>query len=82
MSLPKAVYGRDGRLLGITYDNGEVLKRINTNPEDGPLQMDWNEFLRDIARILITRIPRDTESPQAMAMIAEDDERLKGFYSG
>jgi hypothetical protein len=80
MNEPKAVYGKDGRLLGITYDDGEVFKRVNTNPEDGPLQVDWDDFLHDIASILITRIPRDTESEQAKALIEEDNERLLQEY--
>lgn len=79
MNEPKAVYGKDGRLLGITYDDGEVLKGSDYSTDDWPLQSDWDAYLCTIGSILITRIPRDTESPQAKALIEEDNERLRGL---
>jgi hypothetical protein len=76
MNEPKAVYGKDGRLLGITYDDGCVLAATDYGTDQGGRE----RFTQRALGIIITRIPRDTESPQAKALIEEDNERLLQEY--
>lgn len=52
------VRGKDGKVLGITYDDGCMLDR-----EDYP---DWEEFLSAFARLAFSRVKVDETSANAV----------------
>lgn len=62
------VRGRDGKLLGIVYDGDQVISRASFQS--------FESFLEACSWVLISRAPCDSESPNAKALIAEDDKRL------
>lgn len=66
------VRGDDGKVLGVTYDEGCLLDRDDYD--------EWDDFLSAFARLAFSRVPTDGESDHAKRLLAKDNERLKELH--
>jgi hypothetical protein len=67
------IKGVDGRCLGLSFDDGSHINREDYES--------WQSFLADFALLVMTRIPKDTESEHAKRLIEEDSKRVGELLS-